>query len=90
MERDIHDHQFIEAGQYNGNLYGTKISSVQEVRARACSNIHTCTQVAAGGKHCVLDVSGNAIRRLQAANLFPIAVFTKPSQWTQLMFVAGL
>ena len=71
MERDIHDHQFIEAGQYNNNLYGTKISSVQEV--------------AHVGKHCVLDVSGNAIRRLQAANLFPIAVFTKPTSWTQLV-----
>jgi len=71
MEADIHNHLFIEAGQYNGNLYGTKISSVQTVAQQ--------------GKHCVLDVSGNAIRRLQAANLFPIAIFTKPNNWAQLM-----
>lgn len=31
MERDIQSHMFIEAGEYNGNLYGTSISSVKEV-----------------------------------------------------------
>jgi len=31
MERDIQCHQFIEAGQYNGNLYGTSVQSVREV-----------------------------------------------------------
>ncbi|KAG8237057.1 hypothetical protein J437_LFUL016983, partial [Ladona fulva] len=30
------------------------------------------------GKHCILDVSGNAIKRLQVAQLYPIAVFIKP------------
>ncbi|KAJ3584947.1 hypothetical protein NHX12_013670 [Muraenolepis orangiensis] len=30
------------------------------------------------GKHCVLDVSANAVRRLQAANLHPIAIFIRP------------
>lgn len=30
------------------------------------------------GKHCILDVSGNAIKRLQLAQLHPIAVFIKP------------
>uniref|UniRef100_A0AAY4B7Q3 Disks large homolog 1 n=1 Tax=Denticeps clupeoides TaxID=299321 RepID=A0AAY4B7Q3_9TELE len=33
---------------------------------------------AVGGKHCILDVSGNAIKRLQLAQLHPIAVFIKP------------
>lgn len=28
MERDIESNQFIEAGQYNGNLYGTHLKSV--------------------------------------------------------------
>eukprot|EP00095_Tigriopus_kingsejongensis_P000538 maker-scaffold356_size197960-snap-gene-0.36 protein:Tk00538 transcript:maker-scaffold356_size197960-snap-gene-0.36-mRNA-1 annotation:"discs large 1" len=64
MERDIQNHKFIEAGQYNDNLYGTSIASVKEVAER--------------GKHCILDVSGNAIKRLQAARLFPIAVFIRP------------
>mgnify|MGYP001793847950 CR=1 FL=1 len=31
MEKDIAEHRFIEAGQYKGNLYGTSVTSVQEV-----------------------------------------------------------
>ncbi|XP_016303307.1 disks large homolog 1 isoform X6 [Sinocyclocheilus anshuiensis] len=64
MEKDIQDHKFIEAGQYNNHLYGTSVQSVREVAEK--------------GKHCILDVSGNAIRRLQLAQLYPIAVFVKP------------
>ena len=40
MERDIANHLFIEAGQYNGNLYGTSVQSVQDVASQ--------------GKHCIL------------------------------------
>ncbi|CDW56330.1 disks large 1 [Trichuris trichiura] len=64
MEQDIQNHLFIEAGQYNGNLYGTSIGAVRDVAEQ--------------NKHCVLDVSGNAIKRLQLANIFPIAIFVKP------------
>lgn len=31
MEKDIQDHHFIEAGQYNSHLYGTSVQSVREV-----------------------------------------------------------
>ncbi|KAI0218601.1 Disks large 1 tumor suppressor protein [Lamellibrachia satsuma] len=31
MEADIQNHLFIEAGQYNSNLYGTSVASVREV-----------------------------------------------------------
>lgn len=31
MEKDIQDHRFIEAGQYNNRLYGTSVQSVREV-----------------------------------------------------------
>ncbi len=31
MEKDIQDHRFIEAGQYNNHLYGTSVQSVREV-----------------------------------------------------------
>ena len=31
MEADIQNHLFIEAGQYNENLYGTSVASVREV-----------------------------------------------------------
>ncbi|ERE76422.1 putative disks large isoform 1 [Cricetulus griseus] len=71
MEKDIQEHKFIEAGQYNNHLYGT---SVQSVRA-----------VAEKGKHCILDVSGNAIKRLQIAQLYPISVFIKPKSMENIM-----
>jgi guanylate kinase len=31
MEREMHTSLFIEAGQYNDNLYGTSVQSVREV-----------------------------------------------------------
>ena len=38
MERDIEAHLFIEAGQYNDNLYGTAVQSVIDVasQVRVC------------------------------------------------------
>ncbi|XP_042074811.1 disks large homolog 2 isoform X3 [Haplochromis burtoni] len=71
MEKDIQEHKFIEAGQYNDNLYGTSVHSVKYVAER--------------GKHCILDVSGNAIKRLQVAQLYPIAIFIKPKSIDSLM-----
>ncbi|XP_072569781.1 disks large homolog 2 isoform X15 [Paramormyrops kingsleyae] len=71
MEKDIQEHKFIEAGQYNDNLYGTSVQSVKYVAER--------------GKHCILDVSGNAIKRLQVAQLYPIAIFIKPKSIESLM-----
>ncbi|XP_058618611.1 discs large homolog 1-like protein isoform X16 [Onychostoma macrolepis] len=71
MERDIQEHKFIEAGQYNGHLYGTSVQSVREVAEK--------------GKHCILDVSGNAIKRLQVAVLYPIAIFIKPKSMENIM-----
>ncbi|XP_053229149.1 disks large homolog 3 isoform X1 [Podarcis raffonei] len=71
MEKDIQDSKFIEAGQFNDNLYGTSIQSVRAVAER--------------GKHCILDVSGNAIKRLQQAQLYPIAIFIKPKSIEALM-----
>ncbi|XP_038271124.1 disks large homolog 3 isoform X2 [Dermochelys coriacea] len=71
MEKDIQDNKFIEAGQFNDNLYGTSIQSVRAVAER--------------GKHCILDVSGNAIKRLQQAQLYSIAIFIKPKSIEALM-----
>lgn len=34
MEKDIQEHKFIEAGQYNDNLYGTSVQSVKYVAER--------------------------------------------------------
>lgn len=38
MERDIQNHLFIEAGQYNDNLYGTSVASVREVAEKVKEN----------------------------------------------------
>lgn len=43
MECDIKNGRFLEHGEYDGNLYGTKISSIHDV-------IET-------GKICILDVN---------------------------------
>lgn len=91
MERDIQSHRFIEAGQYNNHLYGTSVQSVRQVaeqvtvrtfpqwpfplpQCQYCDGVCVCVQ----GKHCILDVSANAVRRLQAAQLHPIAIFIRP------------
>ncbi|XP_072200122.1 disks large homolog 1 isoform X4 [Excalfactoria chinensis] len=71
MEKDIQEHKFIEAGQYNNHLYGTSVQSVREVAEK--------------GKHCILDVSGNAIKRLQIAQLYPISIFIKPKTVENIM-----
>ncbi|VDM70125.1 unnamed protein product, partial [Strongylus vulgaris] len=72
MEHDVKNNLFIEAGQFQNNLYGTSIDSVR--------------MVAQQGRHCILDVSGSAIRRLQSvANIYPIAVFIKPSSQHHIM-----
>uniref|UniRef100_A0A8C8RFY4 Discs large MAGUK scaffold protein 4 n=1 Tax=Pelusios castaneus TaxID=367368 RepID=A0A8C8RFY4_9SAUR len=74
MEKDIQSHKFIEAGQYNSHLYGTSVQSVREVAEQ--------------GKHCILDVSANAVRRLQAAQLHPIAIFIRPRSLENVLEVS--
>lgn len=64
MERDIRSSLFIESGEFSDNLYGTSVQSVRTV--------------AETGKHCLLNVSANAIKRLQLCGLHPIAIFIKP------------
>ena len=43
MERDILEHKYVEHGEFNFNLYGTRVDS--------------CWDVVKSGKMCVLDVS---------------------------------
>ncbi|KYO28682.1 hypothetical protein Y1Q_0005133 [Alligator mississippiensis] len=74
MEKDIQSHRFIEAGQYNSHLYGTSVQSVREVAEQ--------------GKHCILDVSANAVRRLQAAGLHPIAIFIRPKSLDNILEIS--
>lgn len=64
MKRDLAKHKFVEAGELNNNLYGTSIDSIREV--------------AESGKHCLLNISPKAIKRLHDANLYPVTIFIKP------------
>lgn len=43
MEADVKAGRFLEHGEYDGNLYGTKIDSIHEV--------------VAAGRTCILDVN---------------------------------
>lgn len=61
MEQDIKAGRYLEHGEYEGNLYGTKISSIQEV--------------VASGKMCVLDVNPQAVKVLRTAEFVPFVVF---------------
>lgn len=55
MERDIKDSRFLEHGEYDGNLYGTKIDSIH--------------QVVAAGRTCILDINPQASGQLAAETL---------------------
>ncbi|CAL1599152.1 unnamed protein product [Knipowitschia caucasica] len=61
MESDIKNGKFLEHGEYDGNLYGTKISSIHEV-------IET-------SKICILDVNPQALKVLRTSEFLPYVVF---------------
>jgi len=71
MTSQIENREFIEAGQFSENLYGTSVKAV--------------TDVAKANKHCILDVSGGALRRLSDAQLPAIAIYIKPRSVESLM-----
>ena len=90
--RDIQNHLFIEAGQYNDNLYGTSLAAVKEVADKVNKFQRKCLLpilligiFMSQGKHCILDVSGNAIKRLHASSLYPIAIFIRPKSAESIM-----
>ncbi|XP_061572666.1 MAGUK p55 subfamily member 6a [Cololabis saira] len=61
MEKDIKDSRYLEHGEYDGNLYGTKIDSIHEV-------VHA-------GRTCILDVNPQALKVLKTAEFMPFVVF---------------
>lgn len=56
---------------------GVVVNTITKVVVAICCSLQ--------GKHCILDVSGNAIKRLQVAQLFPIAIFVKPKSPESIM-----
>ncbi|XP_034030878.1 MAGUK p55 subfamily member 6-like isoform X2 [Thalassophryne amazonica] len=61
MEKDIKDSRYLEHGEYDGNLYGTKIDSIHEV-------VDT-------SRTCILDVNPQALKMLKTAEFMPFVVF---------------
>ncbi|KAG8443002.1 hypothetical protein GDO86_011717 [Hymenochirus boettgeri] len=61
MEADVKDGRFLEHGEYEGNLYGTKIDSIHEV--------------VMAGRTCILDVNPQALKVLRTAEFMPYVVF---------------
>ena len=63
MESDIAQGEYLEWGEYNENLYGTKLSTIK--------------QVIQSGKMCVLDCSVKAIKLINSQEFMPYIVFVK-------------
>ncbi|XP_067305189.1 MAGUK p55 subfamily member 6a isoform X2 [Pseudorasbora parva] len=61
METDIKASRYLEHGEYDGNLYGTKMNSIHEV-------VRT-------GRTCILDVNPQALKVLKTSEFMPFVVF---------------
>ncbi|KAG9345177.1 hypothetical protein JZ751_009720 [Albula glossodonta] len=61
MEMDIKASRYLEHGEYEGNLYGTRIDSIHEV--------------ASTGRTCILDVNPQALKILKTSEFMPYVVF---------------
>ncbi|CAI9717687.1 MAGUK p55 subfamily member 6-like [Octopus vulgaris] len=61
MEEEIRNEKFLEHGEYNGNLYGTKIETILDVINSS--------------KMCVLDVNPTSLKILKTAEFLPFIVF---------------
>lgn len=61
MEADVKAGRYLEHGEYEGNLYGTKIDSIHEV--------------VMAGRTCILDVNPQALKVLRTSEFMPYVVF---------------
>uniref|UniRef100_A0A3B1JJZ3 Membrane palmitoylated protein 2 n=1 Tax=Astyanax mexicanus TaxID=7994 RepID=A0A3B1JJZ3_ASTMX len=70
MEMDIKAGRYLEHGEYDGNLYGTKIESIH--------------QVVKNGRTCILDVNPQALKVLRTAEFMPYVVFVAAPEFDTL------
>ncbi|XP_054848193.1 MAGUK p55 subfamily member 2 [Eublepharis macularius] len=70
MEADIKGGRYLEHGEYEGNLYGTKIDSIHEI--------------VESGKMCILDVNPQAVKVLRTAEFVPYVVFIEAPDFETL------
>ena len=71
MGQHIDDDNFLEAGHFNSNLYGTTARAVRDVLDAQ--------------RHCILNMSPQSIPRLEQAGLSPIVVLLYPTSHTILL-----
>nr|CAD7453695.1 unnamed protein product [Timema tahoe] len=77
MEEEIREHRFLEYGEHNGHLYGTKLDSIREVIRH--------------GKMCVLDCSPAALKILHNSSEFmPYVIFIAAPGMEQLKHLYGM
>lgn len=79
MEKDIQDHKFIEAGQYNNHLYGTSVQSVREVAEKVGG--HASLPANAAEVTRVLSCSSSAVSRVNTASWTCRATPSSDSSW---------
>lgn len=61
MDMEIHNDLFLEYGEFNGNLYGTKLETIHDtIRS---------------GKMCVLDVNPTSLKVLKNPEFMPYIIF---------------
>lgn len=63
MMADIAAHKFLEYGNYEGDMYGTKIDSIRAVIR--------------SGKTCLLDANPQSLKRLRTSEFKPYVIFIK-------------
>ncbi|XP_042907805.1 protein PALS2 isoform X2 [Parasteatoda tepidariorum] len=61
MEADIAENKYLEYGEHNGHLYGTKLESVRAIIR--------------SGKMCILDCNPQALKILKTSEFMPYVVF---------------
>ncbi len=63
IEADIKKGEYLEWGEHNGNLYGTKLNTIR--------------QVVQSGKMCIIDCAPKALKLLSNQEFMPYIVFIK-------------
>lgn len=76
MEEDIIDGKYLEYGEYDGALYGTKLDSVREIIG--------------SGKVCVLDCSPTCLKILKTADYLPFVAFIAAPVLDQLRYMQDM
>ncbi|KDR14827.1 MAGUK p55 subfamily member 6 isoform X2 [Zootermopsis nevadensis] len=77
MEEEIREHKFLEYGDHNGHLYGSKLDSIRDVIRQ--------------GKMCVLDCSPAALKILHNSSEFmPYVIFIAAPGMEQLKHLYGI